>query len=78
MIKVGLRQMQRNLSAVLRRVGQGEEVYVTRRNRVVARLISAESSSPVALKWPDFSARAQAVRVKGKPLSDTIQEDREF
>jgi len=77
MSTVGLRQMQRNLSAILRRVEQGEEILVTRRKRVVARLVAPDQATGGRLEWPDFAARAQGIHLKGKPISATIREERE-
>lgn len=38
---VGIRELRANLSAILRQVEQGQIVEVTRRGRVVARLVPA-------------------------------------
>ena len=49
-------EAQHNLAAVLREVDAGEEVLITRRKKVVARLLPPEEVEPV--QFPDFSARA--------------------
>ncbi len=72
-----LRHLQHHLSEVIRWVDHGEEVLVTRRNRVVAKLVPASPASPKKIKWPDFLERAKHIKVKGKPLSQTIMEGRE-
>ena len=74
---VSLRQMQHNLSAILRQVDHGHSVLVTRRNRVVARLVPAEAAPSAKLEWPDFVSRAKSIILKGVPLSQTIDEERE-
>jgi prevent-host-death family protein len=38
---VGINELRANLSAILRRVEQGEMIEITRRGRVVARLVPA-------------------------------------
>jgi antitoxin (DNA-binding transcriptional repressor) of toxin-antitoxin stability system len=77
MTTVGLRQMQRNLSAILKRVDQGEEVLVTRRKRVIARLVAPAPVLTGRPQWPDFVTRAKTVKLKGRSLADTIREERE-
>ena len=72
-----LRHLQHHLSEVIRWVDHGEEVLVTRRNRVVAKLVPASPAPPKKIKWPDILARSAKIKVKGKPLSQTIIEERE-
>ncbi len=74
MKSVPLRMMQHHLSEVIRAVDQGNEIIVTRRKRPIARLSPV---NPAATKraWPDFAARAD--RIKGRPLSKTILEERD-
>jgi antitoxin (DNA-binding transcriptional repressor) of toxin-antitoxin stability system len=57
---VTTREVQHHFSRVLDYVEAGEEVQVTRRNKVVARIVLPEP--PVKprrrkVKWPDFRAR---------------------
>ena len=78
MSTVGLRHMQRNLSAILRRVEQGEEILVTRRKRVVARLLAPDHLARSRPDWPDFTARARGIRIKGKTITATIREERDL
>ncbi len=74
MKSVSLRHMQHHLSDVMRHVDQGQEVLVTRRRRTVARLVPA-SPAATRVKWPDFAART--ARIKGRPLSTTILDERD-
>lgn len=78
MIKTNIRQLQHHLSAVMRHVEHGEEVLITRRNRVVAKIIPAESQIE-RVDWPDFIGRAKAIvqKPKGEPASRIVIEDRE-
>ncbi len=74
MKSVPLRHMQHHLSELIREVDQGNELLITRRRRPIAKLSPV---NPAATKrsWPDFAARA--ARIKGRPLSATILEERD-
>lgn len=73
-----LRQLQHHLSEVMRWVDHGEEVKITRRNRVVARLLPEKTSSEIKV-WPDFAERARIAfkSPSGKLPSQIIRDDRE-
>lgn len=78
MMKTNIRQLQHHLSEVMRYVEHGEEVLITRRNRVVAKIVPAESQIERA-DWPDFVGRAKAIvkQQRGKPADRIVIEDRE-
>ncbi len=78
MIKANVRQIQHHLSEVLRSVEHGEEVFITRRNRIIAKIVPVAAAQRVA-EWPDFVARAGSIvgRKKGKPASRIVVETRE-
>ena len=69
-MKTNIRQLQHHLSEVMRYVEHGEEVLITRRNRVVAKIVPAESQIERA-DWPDFVGRAKAIvkQQRGKPVA---------
>jgi len=72
-----VREAQHNLPKILRSVSRGEVVEITRRNRVVARLVPAAPRPAGGL--PDFVARARAIwgrRPGGKPTSEIVIEAR--
>jgi prevent-host-death family protein len=73
-----VRKVQHHLSEVLRWVERGQEVGITRRNRIVARMVPAGGiSSPI--EWPNFLERARKTwgnRTRGKPVSRIIIEER--
>ena len=78
MKKATIRQVQHRFSEVMKWVEDGEEVVILRRDRVVARIVPPGRASEVP-KWPDFTGRARRIwdkRVRGKPLSRIISEDR--
>lgn len=78
MKKTNIRQLQHHLSDVMHHVEHGEEVLITRRNRVVAKIVPAESQIE-RVDWPDFVGRAKAIvkKPKGEPASQVGIEDRE-
>jgi antitoxin (DNA-binding transcriptional repressor) of toxin-antitoxin stability system len=68
MRKATLRDLRYRFSAVEDILGSGEEVQITRRKRVIARLLPAEpADSP---KRPDFLARLKRL-YRGKVLKVT-------
>jgi len=74
-----VRDVQHHLSKVLGWVAQGEEVQITRRNKLVAKLVSAHDNAGSS-ELPDFSGRARAIwgdAPIGKSLSSIVVEDRE-
>jgi len=57
---VSMRELQQNLKQVIARVERGETVQLTKRRRVVARLVPVWPQKPAA-PWPDLEARARSV-----------------
>ena len=75
-----VREVQHNLSAFLDRVERGEQVGITRRGRIVARLLPPAPKRRKA-KWPDFAARMRRLfpggHPRGEPPSEIIRRTRE-
>jgi len=63
MRQVSVREVQHNLARVLRLVEEGEELEITRRDAVVARIVPATSERGIAQRRPrpDFRARLAAI-----------------
>ena len=92
MICVGVRQLKNGLTRYLRLVDQGQSLLVTNRNRAVAVLKRPDRNSARTLEEKLAALVAEGkllpaaksgpfkpfkpVRVKGKPVSRTIIEDR--
>ena len=92
MSTVGVKELKNRLTQYLRRTKQGEEVVVTERGRPIAviqpiqaarqpesleaRLAVLAARGLVTLPAGRPRGRMRRVRVKGRPLSRTILEDR--
>ena len=74
---VSIMQAQHNLAKVLRSLGPGPRVAITRNKRVVAELVA--SSAVAEVEFPDFAARAGVTwgeRWKGASSEDLVDESR--
>lgn len=73
-----VRELQYNLSKILRWVEDGEVVAITRHKRVVANLVSSALKGRVT-DWPDFTGRVKDIWEKapgGQPASKIIIDER--
>ena len=66
-------EVQKNFSGVLRSIKAGEEITITKRGKPVAKITALGPRSKI--EWPDFPD--EAVKLKGKSLSDIVVEERE-
>jgi prevent-host-death family protein len=79
---VSIREAQRNLSAFLRRVENGEKIAIRRRNRVVARLIPETDEDPFKRKvdWGSAFEEVEAYWADkpfiGKSMAEIVSEGR--
>jgi prevent-host-death family protein len=88
MATVGIRDLKNRLSEYLRRVADGERLVITDRGRPVALLVPPEEKDEVAramamvreglAHWGGGKPRGSSrpVKVKGRPISETMLEDR--
>lgn len=70
-------EAQHNLSRVLREVEAGYEVGITRRKKLVARLLPPEE--PTKIQFPDFAKRALEIwggKTQGTSTDDLLNETR--
>jgi prevent-host-death family protein len=72
---VNLKEARARLSDLVRTVEHGESVTITRRGKIVARLMPPETA-PSQKKAPDLNAFRASLKGKGKPLSQTVIENR--
>lgn len=85
MVSVGIRELKAKLSSYIEKVQQGEQILITDHGEEVALLVplSKERKAIKALvasgkaRWNGGKPTgADGVTVKGKPLSETILEER--
>ena len=88
MAAVGVRELKNRLSEFLRRVADGERITVTDRGRPIAILGPPEPTADQEdirqmvreglAVWGGGKPRglAKRIRIKGRPISDTVLEDR--
>jgi len=91
MISVGIKELKNNLSRYLSRVKKGEDILITERGKVVARIIQEdpkntsirEALSPLIVKGsvtlPSQKINKEIpvpIEVPGKPISEMAIEDR--
>ncbi len=77
MKKASVAEVQHNLNFVLKFVEQGEKVFLTRRNKIIAKIVPVYDTEND--DWPSFYERAEKMfgEIKGKNPSRVILDDRE-
>lgn len=65
--------VQKNFSKILKEIHAGEEITIIKRGKPVAKLTALGPKKEI--DWPDFYN--EAIRLKGKPVSEIVIEDRE-
>ena len=73
-----VREIRHNFARVLNWVEDGEQVEITKRRLVVARLVPVKAKAK-KIEWPDLEARRKKTfpnGVKGKPISKILDEAR--
>ena len=85
MIAVGIRELKARLSEYVRKASRGEEIMVTARGREVASLVPVTRERRALMRLADGGkARmpsgkprgARGLSAKGKPMSETVIENR--
>ena len=59
-----VRELRQNFGSLLTWLEEGQEIQITMRRRVIARLVPDWPKSPVKVRMPDFAARLK--RIHGK------------
>lgn len=75
---VSVREVQHNLAAVLERVARGQAIAVTKRGRVIARIVPARAKAG-RVQWPGSAERMKRLgreAAGGTPPSRVIREMR--
>jgi antitoxin (DNA-binding transcriptional repressor) of toxin-antitoxin stability system len=68
-----VRDLRYDFPAVLSQIEHGQEIAITKRGKIVARLLPpAKSPKKKKIKWPDFAARAKAIS-GGRPPGNFVE-----
>lgn len=73
MVEVSVKELRNELRHVIDQVEAGEEVTITRRGRVVARLMPP--LHPLQ-EFPDLSGFRASIKLKGGAISETVIQQR--
>jgi prevent-host-death family protein len=76
MIEINAKKARGELSSLLNRVENGEEVVISRRGRKVARMVSLREG-PNPKRLPSLKAFRARIRISGERLSQTVVLSRE-
>ncbi len=74
MLEINVKEVRSNLSSILDKVEQGEDIVITRRGKRVARITNLDEN-PTPLK--SLKKFRESINIKGKPLSQTVINQRE-
>ena len=72
-MEVNVKDARAKISALLDRTQKGEEIWIVRHGKKVARLVPAENAKN---RLPDLGEFRRSIALKGKPLSETVLEER--
>ena len=61
-----VRELRQNFGSLLTWLEEGQEIQITMRRRVIARLVPDRPKSTVKVRMPDFAARLR--RIHGKKI----------
>jgi prevent-host-death family protein len=72
-MEVNVREARAQISTLLDRIKNGEEITIVRRGKQVARLVPVD---PAPRTLPDMRAFRDSITIKGKPLSQILLQGR--
>ena len=75
-MEVSVKEARKKIKYLLDRVNKGEEVIITRRGKAEAKLIPIEDKEAGNKELPDLNKVRASIKVKGKPLSQIVIEER--
>ena len=76
MRSASLHEVRQRLSVLLKEIRRGHEVVITDRGRPVARLVPTAPGEPSARPFPSHRALRERIQVKGRPLSEDLEDER--
>lgn len=71
---VNLKEARKSLGALVRAAAQGESIVITLRGKEVACIGPVEKR--VRRRFPDLTEFRKTIKLKGKPMSETVVEMR--
>ena len=74
MLEINVKEVRKNLSSILSRAEQGEEIIITRRGKKIVRMSSIEKKPKHLESLKRFR---DTIRVEGKSMSETVISNRE-
>jgi prevent-host-death family protein len=73
-LEINIKELRDQLAHYIAQVEAGEEITITRRGKMVARLVPPRMQTPPPL--PDLTEFRASIKLKGEPLSETVIKER--
>ena len=73
MSEVNVKELREQLAQYIAQAEAGEEIVITRRGKVVARLMPPETTPP---EFPDLTEFRASINLQGESLSRTVVQER--
>ncbi len=73
MLEVNVKELREQLAQFIAQVEAGEEITITRRGKVVARLVPPQ---PTPTEFPDLSSFRAKIELRGESMSETVIRER--
>ena len=67
--------LRNRFPSVFRWIGEGETVELTKRGRIVARIVPAPPAKPLKFKMPDFAARTRKIMGENPAVHPSIVDE---
>jgi antitoxin (DNA-binding transcriptional repressor) of toxin-antitoxin stability system len=68
-----VRELRQNFGSLLTWIEEGQEIQITMRRRVVARLVPDRTKSGVNVRMPDFAARLKKIHGNKVISAENVQ-----
>jgi prevent-host-death family protein len=72
-MEINIKEARSRFSSLIHQVEEGEEIVLTRRGKAVARMVPSSGRSK---RLPSLKKFRASIRLKGKPMSETVIEGR--
>jgi prevent-host-death family protein len=73
-LEINIKELRHKLAQIITQVEAGEEIAITRRGKVVARLIPPSPPRPQQL--PDLTEFRASIKLRGEGVSETLIKER--